>query len=199
MPSPSLARQWGDEPLSAHAYLAGELYSPIKHELIAGIAYAMAGASVNHNRLVANVARTLGNHLDATPCEPFVADMKLKVNQDFFYPDLLVVCNDLSAQEYYTENPIIIVEVLSKTTRRTDQTLKRHAYQSLASLQEYMLIEQDFVDVEVCRRSTHWQSEHYYLGDTVQLAAIELAVTVATLYARVQNEDMRAWLAEASE
>jgi Uma2 family endonuclease len=165
--------------------------------MIDGIAYAMAGASKNHQKILGNLFAKLHAHLENTPCTVFSSDLKLKVNRDFFYPDLLVVCDDPGEQDYYTEAPLIIVEVLSKTTRKTDKTLKRHAYQSSASLQEYVLIEQDFVDVEVCRRSTHWQSEHYYLGDTVQLAALELAVTVEALYARVQNEDMQAWLAEA--
>ena len=97
------------------------------------------------------------------------------------------------------ETPLIIVEVLSKTTRRLDQTLKRSAYLSLSYMQEYVLIEQDFVDVEVCRRSNHWQSEHYYLGDRVYLAAVDLYLPVEDIYARVVNEDMQAFLQIASE
>lgn len=174
-------------------YLRGELVSEVKHEYLNGHVYAMTGASINHNRIIMNLVRQLGNHLENTPCEPFSSDLKLKVENNFFYPDVMVVCEAQSDHEYYTESPILIVEVLSKSTRQTDQTLKRLAYQSLSCSKEYVLIEQDFVDVEVCRRENHWQSEHYFLGDTVYFAAIDLHLSVETIYARVNNEEMRAW------
>jgi len=182
--------------LSIDDYLAGERTSDIKHQLINGTVYAMAGASRNHHRLAGNVYAKLHAHLENKPCEPFSSDIKIKVAQDFFYPDAMVVCDENALHEYYTETPVIIVEVLSKSTRQIDQTIKRHAYQRLPSLQEYVLIEQDFVDIEVCRRSNHWQSEHHFLGDELYLATIEWRIAVATLYQRVQNEDMQAFLAD---
>ena len=94
---------------------------------------------------------------------------------------------------------MIIVKVLSKSTRRTDQTLKRQAYQRLPSLQEYVLIEQDFVDVEICRRTNHWQSEHYYLGDEAYFSSIDLYLPVEAIYARVANPDMQEFLARSDE
>lgn len=66
------------------------------------------------------------------------------------------------------------------------------SYQTLPSLEEYVLIEQDFVDVEVCRRSKRWWPEHYYLGDTVHFASIDLTLSVEDIYARVMNDDMQA-------
>ncbi|NJO14777.1 MAG: Uma2 family endonuclease [Thioploca sp.] len=177
--------------ISEQEYLSGELVSEVKHEYINGHVYAMAGAGVNHNRITMNLVRQFGNHLANTPCEPFSSDMKLKVKNDFFYPDFMVVCEN--PNEYYTESAIIIVEVLSKSTRKTDQTLKRLAYQSLPSLKEYVLIEPDFVDVEVCRRENHWQSEHSFLGDEVYFATIDLHLSVEAIYARVNNEDMQEW------
>ena len=185
--------------ISEQDYLAGELISKVKHEYINGDVYAMAGASANHNRITVNVVRKLGNHLENTSCEPFSTDMKVKAGNDFFYPDVIVACHHQNHDSYYTESPIIIVEVLSKSTRRTDQTLKRQAYQRLPSLQEYVLIEQDFVDVEICRRTNHWQSEHYYLGDEVYFSSIDLSLPVEAIYARVANPDMQEFLARCDE
>lgn len=185
--------------MSEQDYLEGERLSAIRHEYIDGDVYAMAGASANHNRITANLARNFGNHLENTPCEPFSSDMKVKASNDFFYPDVIVVCHHKNSEACYTESPVIIVEVISKSTRRTDQTLKRQAYQELPSLQEYVLIEQDFVDVEICRRAHHWQSEHYYLGDEVYFAAIDLRLPVEAIYARVVNDDMREFLAHRNE
>lgn len=186
--------------ITEQEYLAGELVSTVRHEYINGAVYAMAGASKNHDRISGNIFAKFHAHLDGTPCTPFSSDIKVKVENNFFYPDVIVVCDDQTEDQYYVEAPLLIVEVLSKSTRRTDQTLKRRAYQQLPSLQEYVLIEQDFVDIEVCRRSNAWCSEHYYLGDEVHFAALDLTLSVATIYARVVNDDMREFLSQpASE
>ncbi|MDD2760397.1 MAG: Uma2 family endonuclease [Methylomonas sp.] len=179
--------------ISPEEYLAGELVSDIKHEYIDGEVYAMTGTSLNHGRIVSNVLAGLHAHLADTPCEVFSADIKVKAQNNFFYPDLIVDCQNNDGGAYVTESPLIIVEVLSKSTRKRDQTLKRLSYQTLPSLQEYVLIEQDFVDIEVSRRGNHWQPEHYYLGDSLYLAALDLHIPVEAVYARVQNEDMLAF------
>ena len=122
------------------------------------------------------------------------ADIKVKVGNQFFYPDVMVVCDDKTDNPYYTESPILLVEVLSKYTRRTDETIKRVAYSSLPSVQEYVLIEQDFVDVEVCRRSSGWVSNHYFLGDDVWFESLDFSLAVEEIYRWVENEDMAAFL-----
>jgi Uma2 family endonuclease len=180
--------------LSAQDYLEGELHSAIKHEYIDGQAYAMAGASSSHNRIVANLNREFGNYLRNTPCEPFASDMKVQVDDNFFYPDVLVACHHQGNDYGVTDSPLIIVEVLSKPTRKIDHTFKRLAYQRLASLQEYVIIEQDIADIEVCRRNNHWQSEHYFLGDDVWFESIDVRLPVSTIYERVENEDVLVYL-----
>jgi len=177
-------------------YLQGELKSNEKHELIDGDVYAMAGASGNHERISLNISRKFGNHLEGLPCEPFGSDMKVKVGSDFFYPDVIIDCSFDESEPYYTESPVIIVEVLSKSTRRIDETIKRKAYLTIPSLQEYVLIEQDIVDIEVVRRTEGWQSKHYFLGDEVTFESIDLTLSVEEIYLRVQNEDVKEFLAQ---
>jgi Uma2 family endonuclease len=111
----------------------------------------------------------------------------------------MVVCDDAQGDDYYTENPTLIIEVLSKSTRRTDKTIKLAAYKALPSLQEYVLIEQDHVEVEVTRRSQNWFPEHYFLGDEVVLESVGLSVSVTELYHRVDNEDMRDFLQQPQQ
>jgi Uma2 family endonuclease len=176
--------------ISVENYLTGELTSDIKHELIDGCVYAMAGASANHERISVNVLRKFGNHLENMPCEPFGSDMKLRINSNFFYPDVMVDCRFDNSEPYFTQTPIIIVEVLSKSTRKKDTTLKFMSYINIPSLQEYVLIEQDFVDVQVFRRSEGWLARHYFLGDEVTFESIGLTLPVEDIYHRVQNDDM---------
>jgi len=181
--------------ISVEDYLTGELNSDIKHELIDGCVYAMAGASANHERISVNVLSEFRNHLKRSPCEPFGSDMKLRINANFFYPDVMVDCLFDNSEPYFTETPIIIVEVLSKSTRKKDTTLKLLSYINIPSVQEYVLIEQDFVDVQVFRRSEGWIPSHYFLGDEVTFESIGLTLPVEDIYHRVQNDDMLEFLA----
>lgn len=185
--------------MTAEEYLAGEEIAEIKHEFIDGEIYAMSGASKNHQRISGNIFRKIGNFLEGSPCEPFSSDVKVKVGSDFFYPDAMVVCDDQTEHDYYTETPTIIVEVLSKSTRRYDATIKRTAYQSIPTLQEYILIEQDFVDVEVSRKKDEWCSKHYLLGESLILESIGITIKVEELYQRVKNEDTREFLINRDE
>ena len=188
--------KYQEEWLNPEDYLQGELTSQTKHEYVDGQVYAMAGASRNHERIAGNVYRKIGNHLEGHTCEPFASDIKVKAGNNFFYPDVMVVCEEQNPHEYYTATPVIIAEVLSKNTRRTDETTKRLAYFNITSLQEYVLIEQDIVDVELCRRNNGWVSEHFFMGDEVCFESIGLTLTVEEIYARVDNEDVRTFLEE---
>ncbi|WP_404357377.1 Uma2 family endonuclease [Methylotuvimicrobium sp. KM1] len=188
-----LAKQ-NDITISVEEYLAGELIAETKHELIDGHVYAMVGTSDNHDRIAGNIYTEFRNHLKNKPCEPFGSDMKVKVSDNYCYPDVIVDCSFDENQPYFTETPTIIVEVLSKITRRRDRTIKLTNYLALPSLQEYVMIEQDYVDIEVLRRNEHWFARHYFLGDEVTLESIGLTLSVEAFYDRVHNEDMLEFL-----
>jgi Uma2 family endonuclease len=175
---------------SVEDYLKNELTSEVKHELIDGYVYAMAGTSANHERISLNILRKFGNHLENNPCEPFGSDMKLRINSNFFYPDVMVDCNFDNAEPYFTKTPIIIVEVLSRSTRKKDETIKLMSYINIPSLQEYVMVEQDIVDIQVIRRSEGWLQKHYFLGDEITFESIGLTLSVEEIYHRVQNDDM---------
>jgi len=183
-----------DKVLSPKDYLRGELNSSVKHELIDGQVYAMAGASANHERICQNVARKLGNHLEGSPCEPFGSDMKVRVRDNFYYPDVLVDCNFDESEPYYTESPVMIVEVISRSTRKMDEKKKLLEYINIPTLKEYVLIEQDVADVTVYRKSDDWRSTHYFLGEDIYFESIDFTITVKDIYLRVRNEDVVAFI-----
>ncbi|MGR8933665.1 MAG: Uma2 family endonuclease [Gammaproteobacteria bacterium] len=195
----ALKHRQDSERISEEEYLQGELASDIKHEYIDGYVYAMVGASKNHARITANLVSELRVSLKNTPCEPFASALKVKIGKAFFYPDVMVVCKDAGKHDYYTETPAIIVEVLSKSTRRTDKTTKSTAYQTIPTLQEYVLIEQDIVDVEVCRRSEGWVSCHYFMGDEVTFESVGLTLPVEEIYYRVENDDVKSFLEQRAK
>ncbi|MBD1581968.1 Uma2 family endonuclease [Pseudoalteromonas sp. S16_S37] len=183
-----------NDALSPEAYLLGELKSAVKHELIDGQVYAMAGASANHERICQNMARKLGNHLEGSPCEPFGSDMKVRVRDNFYYPDVSVDCHFDESEPYFTTTPIVIVEVISRSTRKMDEKVKLLEYINIPTLEEYVVIEQDVADITVYRKSDDWRSTHYFLGEVFTLNSIDCEISVADLYRRVQNEDVLLFL-----
>jgi len=146
--------------LSINEYLQGELESDIRHEFYDGHVYAMAGAGVKHNTISLNLAAILRQETRGTDCRAFIADMKLFIPElkRFYYPDVLLACTPDDNEEYYRKNPCLIVEVLSPSTEAIDRREKLHAYQNIESLQEYLMISQEKMQVEVYQRNASgWQ------------------------------------------
>ncbi|HHJ38838.1 MAG: hypothetical protein AXA67_00330 [Methylothermaceae bacteria B42] len=173
--------------LSVEEYLEGEQHSDIRHEYERGEVVAMVGASRNHGRIAGNVFVTLHQHLAETPCDVFMSDMKVHVDDCFFYPDVVVGCDAEDNHDFYLERPVLIVEVLSETTAHRDRTVKRLAYQSIPTLQEYLLLEQDRPRAELYRRGQPgWDLAIHGPGEQIQLASIDLALAVDELYRGVR-------------
>ena len=175
--------------ISPESYLAAELTSPIKHEFVDGVVYAMSGASDRHGTISLTLAARLLDHLPER-CEVFNADMKLQIRRDastaFYYPDVLVSCAETDQSRYYREQPIFLCEVLSRTTERVDRHEKFAAYTKIDSVQEYLIASQDFVGVELFRRIADWKPEIFKAGESFTLASVNLDVSVDDLYRRVR-------------
>jgi Uma2 family endonuclease len=171
-------------------YLAHEVRSPVRNEYVAGHIYAMTGASLRHNVITLNIASLLRNHLRGSPCRAFMADAKLRVakTQSIYYPDVLVTCDpkhlSVNTADHIVDTPRLIVEVLSESTAGTDRREKLHAYRSLPSLLEYVLISQDEALIEIHRRSGDigWQIITLTPGDPVELQSVELSTDFPTIY-----------------
>lgn len=131
--------------ISAEEYLQGEPASDIRHEYVAGQVFAMAGAGENHNRIAGNVFFHLRAAARGKPCGVFISDMKVRVKQQdaYYYPDVLVACDPLDTEALYKESPCLIAEVLSPATETIDRREKLHAYRTLPSLRYYLLVAQE--------------------------------------------------------
>lgn len=168
---------------SVAEYLEGESHSQVKHEYVRGRVYAMVGASKAHNRIALNIGYTLDRHLRGGPCSVFVSDVKVRIGEIFYYPDVSVTCSPADTEPFFNSEPSLIVEVLSATTEAVDRLDKRLAYQSLPSLREYVLVSQDRRQVELYRRQAQgWDLEVFLAGDTVRLESIEFELPLAEIY-----------------
>lgn len=174
--------------LTVEEYFKFEQDAEIRHEYVAGQIFAMAGASEEHNLIVGNIFALLRPHLRGSPCRTFVSDMKVKVKLQtadiFYYPDLLVTCDRNDNERYFKTSPNLIVEVLSDSTTTTDRREKRINYQTLESLQEYVLVSQDTIRVEIYRRDDNgnWTVETLDQDDNLQLNSVGLSLTMADIY-----------------
>lgn len=129
--------------LSVGEYLDIERDSSVRHEYVGGELYAMTGASRAHNRIALNIARNLADAAEGSPCRVYISDMKVKVEDAFYYPDVVVACEEPPEDEYVEDAPCVVVEVLSPSTEATDRREKLAAYQNLPSLKMYVIVSQN--------------------------------------------------------
>lgn len=173
--------------LSVEEYLEGELKGDVKHELVGGQAYAMVGASRYHVLIAGALHAALHNHLRGSACRPYMSDMKVRVGDDFYYPDVLVSCAT-EGHDYYEAEPVLIAEVLSPSSETRDRVEKRLAYQRLPSLTEYVLIAQDKVQAEVYRRIEEgWEIERFGEHDDLRLESVDLTIPMVEIYRNMMN------------
>ena len=175
-------------------YLAIEEAAEYRSEYYKGKIFAMAGGSINHNRIVRNLSRKLDQALLNSKCEPFMTDVKVWVEQKdlFTYPDVIVVCGE---PEFYQDrdetitNPIIIIEVLSDSTKNYDRNEKFEFYRALASFGEYILIDQHRIHVEhfYLESKKKWiYTDYSDLNDVLKFNKIEFQLSLKDIYDRVE-------------
>src|SRR5262249_31647780 len=102
--------------VSVEDYLAGELISPIKHEYVGGVVYAMAGARNVHNPIRANAFGSLHAQLRGHRCRPFDSDPKIRIRLPtqvrFYYPDVSVICRPNPQSDSFQDEPAALFEVI---------------------------------------------------------------------------------------
>ena len=175
-------------------YLAFErAQTDAKHEYLNGEITMMAGASLEHNRIVSNLVATLHAQLRGRPCDVFSGDMRVYISATglYTYPDIAALCGEPQLEDDASDtllNPAVIMEVLSPSTEAYDRGRKFDHYRNLESLQTYVLVAQD-----------RWQIELYQRQDTgdwllsvikgpearISLSAIGCELALADVYERV--------------
>ena len=185
------AERFESQLMTVEDYLAWEDAQPERHEYIGGIIYAMAGGTAAHAAIAMNVAASLHGQLRGKRCRPYGSDLKIRVQYPthtrFYYPDLTVACSDTPAKSVFHDQPVVIVEVTSESTRRTDELEKRDAYQTIPSLRGYVLLNQEKADAVVWRRSDQGFAREVYSGleAVIDLPEIEARLPLAEAYEAV--------------
>ncbi len=178
---------------SPQEYLDQERRAETKSEYLDGDIVAMTGASRRHNLISLNIAASLHGQLRSRPCEIYMGDMRVAVDQAEFYtyPDIVVACEEprfLDAELDTLLNPTLIVEVLSPSTTSYDRGEKFNRYRQIPSLQEYLIVAQDTPALEHYRKQS--QREWILVDITdwetvVELPSIQCQITMRDIYEKI--------------
>ncbi|TWU16862.1 Uma2 family endonuclease [Allorhodopirellula heiligendammensis] len=178
--------------LSVEEYLAGELESDIKYEYVNGRVYAMAGGKNLHHRIASRALVALAVKLGDSECEAYNSDAKVRVQIQaktyFYYPDAMVVCESNPDDDTYQDRPVVIVEVISESTRRIDEGEKADHYLSIPSLQAYVLLEQSVAAARVLQRNDNGQFEESVFtqpDSVITIDALDLQLPLREIYAGI--------------
>ena len=175
--------------MSPEEYLAWEPTQEARYEYWDSEVVAISGQTRNHNRITINFFKLLDDSLNL-PYEIYIIDVKVKVQpgKNYFYPDVVVICDDRDNDPQLVQFPSLIIEVLSPSTEAADRGIKFAKYRRFSTLQEYVLVQVEQPGVEMFRRDRQgqWVLSEYSLGDSLQLESVNLEIAIADLYRQVQ-------------
>lgn len=179
-------------------YLKMEERSETRHEFVNGEIYDMSGGTATHNKIAVNVSFALESVIrkNKLPCRSFVNDLRLRILKAnmFTYPDVMLICGKIefeAGRQDVVLNPVVIFEVLSESTSNYDRSRKFAAYRQIPSLQEYVMMDQARVYVEIFRRdkTKFWIFEALEeLQDTLKLKSVGIEISVAAIYEGVEAQ-----------
>ena len=178
---------------SPQQYLEQERKAAYRSEYYSGEIFAMAGASQRHNLIASNIIREISTQFRGRPCQTYTSDMRVKVNATglYTYPDVVAVCGEIEFEDEDQDtllNPVVVIEVLSRSTEAYDRGEKFAHYRRLGSVQDYLLISQDKVRVEhyARQRDDHWLlSEINSLTERVVLSSVSCELLLADIYEKI--------------
>jgi Uma2 family endonuclease len=165
-----------------------------RNEYVAGEVFAMTGASMGHNGIVANIVGELRAQMKGRPCQVYANDMKVLIRaaDAATYPDLVGYCGEpelLDGRRDVLLNPSLIVEVLSDSTEAYDRGAKFVLYRQIPSLREYLLVSQSQVLAELYTSigDGRWTiSDYRSPADRIHLPSLDCTLAMAEIYDKVE-------------
>ena len=173
--------------MEGEAFLEWEALQSEKHYLHNGRVYGMSGGSRNHGSITPVLSRMCGVALRKKPCRYRDENTKVRISdRNYYYPDGLIACppSYVSESTGTINNPKVIFEVLSPSTKDFDREGKFDAYRSLPSFEEYVLIHSEIVRVEVFSRQSDgkWGLSVYLPGSVALIESVAVELPLDELY-----------------
>jgi Uma2 family endonuclease len=173
------------KPWTVDDFIAWEKQQPERYEFVDGVVFMMVGGSAAHTIIKGNVFTALAARLQSKSCRALTEGLKVVTPLNVHYPDVTVTCTPLAPLDDQIREPVVVVEVLSRSTADRDRGSKWVGYRELSSLQHYVLIAQDRRRVEVFTRTADGWSLHLAEPPerTVALPAIAVELDLDGIYA----------------
>jgi Uma2 family endonuclease len=168
-------------------YLRVEDKSEERHEYVNGVLRLMAGGTKTHNILIQNFVIKLALLARAKACELFLENVRVKLpvgsKRNYYYPDGVVTCKPSDGDQRTVKNPYFVVEVLSDSTAEVDRVEKLETYQRIASIKQYILVDQTRRKIEIYTR--HGEAWIYKMleAGSFNIAYLETTMTLDDVYA----------------
>lgn len=182
------------KPIAVDEYFAMEETDDYKNEYYHGEIFAMTGASFHHNLIAGNIFASCHESLNDSDCYVFMSDMRVQIDpaKHYTYPDLSITCGKIDfvdGRDDTISNPVVIVEILSESTRDYDRGSKFKAYRKINSLKDYILVDQYSFYVEYFYKNENgkWVLDEYDdLNAVINIQSINLELSLDTIYDRVK-------------
>lgn len=169
--------------MTPEEFLAWEAMQELRWEFDGFQPVAMTGSTDAHAAIQGNIITALTTRLRGTPCYARGLDIKVQIGSKYRYPDAFVSCTPVARGSTSAADPVVIFEVLSESTARTDRILKLMEYRLLPSVQRYIMLEQnESVATVVTRGETGWSLEMLDANGTLAMPEIGIEVAMAELY-----------------
>ncbi|HIK28410.1 MAG: Uma2 family endonuclease [Oscillatoriaceae bacterium SKW80] len=175
--------------LTFDEYLQQEKYSLARCEYISGYLFELSELSERHNLILNHISCCFLSSKNKNNLRLFIGDMKLWIEsaEVCYYPDLMVVDESKESNKNFKTSPCLLIEVVAANTEGTERCEKWKVYKQLPSLEEYVLIDENKVNVEVFRKDYkgNWGVEKLREDDKLLLNSVGLCIEVSEIYAYV--------------
>lgn len=180
--------------MSVDEYLRSEETASVRHEYVDGELFEMTGSTLAHNLIGGNILTLLRAQLKGSGCRVYMEAVKVhvKASNCFYYPDVIVDCCRHDDSSTFTTTPVIIFEVLSRSTASTDRREKRLAYKKLSTLKAYVLVHQARKCVEIFQKDGDDWTVQIFQNGTIELDCIpgnKLSVCLEQVYEDLDPEN----------
>lgn len=164
-------------------FLAWEERQELRYEFDGVGPVAMTGGTFAHERIGQNVRNALDNRMRSGPCVAVGPTLKIQVGEHIRYPDAFVVCSGPAPKATIVHDPVVVFEVLSESTARTDMVRKLNEYAATASIQRYVILQQDFIGgLNLIRQGDRFIAEPLDHDGILRMPEIGIEVPVADFY-----------------
>jgi Uma2 family endonuclease len=172
------------EPMTLAQFLEWEQRQPLRYEFDGAAPIAMTGGTWGHSTIQRNLAISVGGRLRGKPCQFQGSDLKFQVAEGHIrYPDGMVVCSPVERNATIVHDPVIVFEVLSASTTRTDRIVKGREYHATPSVCRYIMLDQDGISATVYIRSGDaWKAELLVTDSILAMPEIGIELPLAELY-----------------